>query len=467
MAERLRSCLGACAVVLFGLASCSSPKRNFPGGMGGSDFAGGAPAGGAHNDSGAAGQSRGGAPIQGDAGAAGESQAGAPTQDDGGAAGQSDGGAAGQGESGAPPDACIGKPCATPPKSACESTTKFRAYDVQGSCSAGVCSYASQQINCTCQMGACTTDPCLGVSCASPPGQKCKDDSTLTKYASMGTCSAGSCSYQASDSHCDFGCANGACNPDPCLGVTCNTQKPAICKDTTTKTSFAATGTCSAGVCNYQSMDAPCTGTNIGCSGAGMCAVCKADSSCGASCAACTSAAPHCKDLGTTSKCVQCLVDTDCGLGYCDPLGNGCRASPNGCNTFAQKSLVIKSVSASGVLPAASHGTFVAGTYVLTGIQYYGMTAAPSEGQTITVAVNGGLTTLNSYENLLDIAYRWTATYDTFSTPPVFTYTCVTPDNSLVGSTEPVDYTVVDGTTFWLFYPDGTGYGAKYIYTKQ
>lgn len=81
--------------------------------------------------------------------------------------------------------------------------------------------------------------------------------------------------------------------------------------------------------------------------------------------------------------------------------------------------------------------------------------------------MNGGLTTLNSYENLLDSAYRWTASFVTNSMPPVFTYTCVAPDNSWVGMTEPVDYTIVDGTTFWLLYPDGTGYGAKYIYTKQ
>src|SRR5450631_1551825 len=51
----------------------------------------------------------------------------------------------------------------------------------------------------------------------------------------------------------------------------------------------------------------------LGCGGrAEIHSVCKADSSCGASCTACGTGTPKCKDLGTTSQCVGCLSDGDC-----------------------------------------------------------------------------------------------------------------------------------------------------------
>ncbi|HYP90006.1 MAG TPA: hypothetical protein VEQ59_17675, partial [Polyangiaceae bacterium] len=69
----------------------------------------------------------------------------------------------------------------------------------------------------------------------------------LTTYAPAGTCASGSCSYDPTDKSCQFGCANGACNPDPCSGVTCKTQPAATCKDASTKTTYASSGTCDAG----------------------------------------------------------------------------------------------------------------------------------------------------------------------------------------------------------------------------
>jgi len=397
-----------------------------------------------------------------------QQEAGAAGENSGGTAGKDSGGGSGESSGGAPPDPCAGKTCDSPPDNDCESSTKFRAYDRQGSCSAGVCSYASQQISCTCQQGACTTDPCLSVTCASSPAQKCKDASTLTQYASSGTCNGGSCSYAASDSSCAFGCANGACKADPCLSMTCTTQKAAICKDATTKTTFAATGSCSAGTCNYPSTDVSCGGSNLGCSGAGVCGVCKSDSSCGASCGACPTSARRCKDLGSTSKCVECLVDTDCSPGVCEWSLNSCRPPLNGCNTLTQIGPTVTAVSASGTMPAGTRGTFAAGTYVLAGTQRFGTAEAPPEGQTLTVAVNGSQVTLNSYENLGDMQLRWTGIFYTNSVPPVFTYTCGAPSSDFqLNDPMPVDYTVVNGTTFWLLYPTDPGSGVKYIFTKQ
>jgi formylglycine-generating enzyme len=245
----------------------------------------------------------------------------------GGGGGRGEGGGAGEGGEagmGGPPgtggaaggsgpiDLCLGKVCDTPPASDCESATQFKAYDTTGGCSAGVCNYASHTSSCTCQAHMCTTDPCLTVKCDTPLEAYCKSPGTLTTYAASGTCSAGSCTYVATDQDCPFGCANAACNADPCAAVTCNVQPAAVCKGATTQVTFASTGTCTGGTCSYAATDTTC-GSNTQCSGAAVCSVCKADSSCGTSCAACTAGAPKCLDLGTTSKCVGCLSNAECG----------------------------------------------------------------------------------------------------------------------------------------------------------
>ena len=235
-------------------------------------------------------------------------------------------------DDGPPPDPCIGKVCNTPPSQDCSSSTKLKTYDSIGSCAAGECSYASHDIACTCVSQSCTTDPCVNVTCATPPAPICKDTNTLTSYAAAGTCASGSCSYAPSDKACAFGCANGACNPDPCSGVICNTQPPATCKSVSTKTSYASSGTCGgAAKCSYAATDSAC-GSNTTCAGAGVCSVCAADTSCGASCTACGSSAPKCKNLGTTSQCVQCVTNADCTSSaspVCNLVTNTCVARPS------------------------------------------------------------------------------------------------------------------------------------------
>jgi formylglycine-generating enzyme len=248
----------------------------------------------------------------------------------GGSAGTGGGGPEAGAGGAAEPDLCVGKVCDTPPDADCESPTLFKTYDKMGSCALGQCSYTAHSIACTCQSKACTTDPCIAVTCASPPDASCKDPNTLTTYAPSGTCSAGSCSYAPKDKTCDFGCANGACKPDPCASVTCNSAPAAKCKSTGTKTTYAATGTCSEGSCSYTPTDAGCM-TNQQCGGAGVCSVCKADATCGASCTACSGGTKKCKDLGTTSKCVACLSNGDCSgaTPHCNPANNACEAPPS------------------------------------------------------------------------------------------------------------------------------------------
>jgi sulfatase modifying factor 1 len=240
------------------------------------------------------------------------------------------------GEGGTASDQCVGVTCDTPPVSACDSPAQLTTYDKIGSCSDGACSYVSHAIACTCQSDACTTDPCIIVTCASPPAASCKDPDTLTTYASSGTCSEGSCSYAPKDKICDFGCANAVCKPDPCLGVACNVQPAAECKDKRTKTTYAATGSCSDGTCTYAPSNKGCD-TNQDCGGAGVCSLCKSDASCGATCAACGGATPKCQDLGTTSKCVGCLTNGDCSwpTSICNAATNACEIAPS-CKTLGK-----------------------------------------------------------------------------------------------------------------------------------
>jgi sulfatase modifying factor 1 len=175
--------------------------------------------------------------------------------------------AGGSGVAGAAQDPCLGKQCNTPPSSDCESGTQFKAYDKQGSCAKGLCSYTSHLIACACQAGACTVDPCAAVTCNTPPAALCKTAATATSYSATGTCSAGTCSYTPKDTDC---------------------------------------------------------GSNKVCI-AGVCSECKTDTSCGTACAACMGTTPKCKDLGTTSQCVGCLSDLDCTGGWkCDTTSNTC-----------------------------------------------------------------------------------------------------------------------------------------------
>ncbi len=265
-------------------------------------------------------------------------------------------------------DACIGDPCAgvscnSPPANAC-SGNDLIAYDPQGTCNGGSCEYTSQTLNCAdgCSAGACINDPCAGVSCATPPADSCSSASTLRHYASSGTCSGGTCDYSYTDESCAFGCSAATCldcsNDQSCgSGNYCDAGSCAVC-DTDThcgagcddcqaagefcdQTNYtcvecltnAQCGTgkrCSSGTCQPCNTNAFCgascmpCGSNQLCNGS-ACEVCKSDSACGASCSACGGATPHCKDLGASSSCVECLSNTDCDPGdTCDASGS-CR----------------------------------------------------------------------------------------------------------------------------------------------
>jgi Cys-rich repeat protein len=228
-------------------------------------------------------------------------------------------------------DPCIGITCKTPPANYCADTTHLAVYDVPGTCSGGNCSYATHSEYCQfgCQANVCNGDPCKGVSCNSPPANYCADASNLTVNEVPGTCSGGVCSYKTHAEYCQFGCAAGQCKGDPCVGVTCKTPPADYCVTSGSLHKFDATGQCSGGNCVYGATDVPCP---HGCAGGvckdcqttpdcgagtwcnnGTCIPCNTDLHCGSACTNCSAASQVCNVAGTA--CVQCVVNSHCGGG--------------------------------------------------------------------------------------------------------------------------------------------------------
>ncbi|MBL8911355.1 MAG: hypothetical protein JNM17_11740 [Archangium sp.] len=187
--------------------------------------------------------------------------------------------------------------CNAPPASTCLNPTTMRTYSAAGMCSNGTCNYTPTDTPCSngCSNGACTGDPCAGVTCNMPPGPTCANGTTrrtfaatgtcgggmcsyaptdtacntppptfcvtgttLRTYTSAGTCTSGACGYSSNDTSCPFGCANGACNPDPCQGVSCGSAPGPDCPNSTTRRTYTAPGTCSGGTCSYPSSTMTC-----------------------------------------------------------------------------------------------------------------------------------------------------------------------------------------------------------------
>jgi hypothetical protein len=159
-------------------------------------------------------------------------------------------------------DACAGVSCTTPPAPSCVDANTRRSYRPTGTCSGGQCSYDAVSMTCAfgCAAGACQGDPCAGVTCTTPPVAYCKDAGTARTFAATGTCAGGGCVYAVTDTPCAFGCVNGACASDPCAGVTCNTPPGKTCVNATTLRTWAPTGTCGGGSCSYASVDVACPG---------------------------------------------------------------------------------------------------------------------------------------------------------------------------------------------------------------
>ena len=174
---------------------------------------------------------------------------------------------------------CEGVTCVDPPPNTCANSQQLVVYDPVGSCDNGSCHYASHQETCPqgCDQGACIGDPCVGVSCNSPPAAYCADDAHLVVYDVPGTCDGGTCVYVTHTEYCSYGCANSVCNGNPCAGVSCSTAPANYCTDEDHLEVFSAPGACQNGTCEYPHHNEFCT---HGCSQG----VCEGDPCQGVSC---------------------------------------------------------------------------------------------------------------------------------------------------------------------------------------
>ena len=150
-------------------------------------------------------------------------------------------------------DPCTPNPCTSPPADTCTSDT-LQQHPNPGTCTspAGVpqCGYTSTMQDCTtidrvCQGGACV-DPCIGVTCTTPPAATCTGAGNLVArtYGASGTCSSPGgvteCDYTPTDKDCALsgqGCAAGACT-GPVLFVRVQSPDSIVDVPTTTKTVY-------------------------------------------------------------------------------------------------------------------------------------------------------------------------------------------------------------------------------------
>lgn len=152
--------------------------------------------------------------------------------------------------------------CDSAPTSAsCDGDTAV-SFNQIGTCDAGedgrVCNYTEVRTACEtgCVAGACVPDACVGLACDSPPAPTCAPDgTTLVEYSNPGSCDGGVCKYVTAPTSCALGCAGGACLSGTCDGVVCNQAPDDTCDGSTART-FSETGVCleinGRAVCDYS-----------------------------------------------------------------------------------------------------------------------------------------------------------------------------------------------------------------------
>lgn len=163
---------------------------------------------------------------------------------------------------------CEGVVCNAPPSASCKDASTLTTFASTGSCDplTGACTYSSSERTCAmgCQDGACVgEDPCANVTCNAPPAPTCLDGSTLRTFGQVGACTQGACDYPPTDITCQNGCKDGMCEgQDLCQNVTCNTPPPPTCSGNT-KVTYAAMGTCNmgTGMCTYAEQTEACAGS--------------------------------------------------------------------------------------------------------------------------------------------------------------------------------------------------------------
>ena len=155
-------------------------------------------------------------------------------------------------------DSCVGVICNTPPATYCTGNNTLRIFDGKGKCTEGSCIYRSQEVECDgrCENGQCVDEPCVGAVCL-PPASRC--DHGSVEFAKEGRCIDGVCDWEMDTITCPDGCSNGACTTEPCLGVDCKTPPSDHCLDDKTLIQYESPGKCSGtGTCQYDSDRVSC-----------------------------------------------------------------------------------------------------------------------------------------------------------------------------------------------------------------
>lgn len=247
-------------------------------------------------------------------------------------------------------DLCANVTCDAPPPATCMGSTR-RSYISPGACNAGSCAYTPQDTVCAngCNAGACLGDPCAGVSCTMPPAPICLNGSTRRTYASSGTCNLGGCNYPPTDQTCPYGCVNGSCMADPCSGISCTTPPGPTCQGNLRRT-YGATGTCSGAMCSYPPTDTACNSPPAtACVGANTLRTYGSSGTC------------------QSGACVYSPTDTTCA---------------NGCSNGACNADPCAGVSCTSAPPAVCTGSNTRRVYGSPGTCGAGMCSYPTQDQT-------------------------------------------------------------------------------------
>ena len=148
---------------------------------------------------------------------------------------------------------CLGKTGSCSSSDFCSGSYRFFG----GYCDAaqGRCSYNREYCQYGCASGQCNRDPCAGVSCSA---NVCGGDGRI---GTKGYCSGGKCYY--SWQYCAYGCSSGQCNSPPpkdlCAGISCNNYCSGErrifngkCDSSSGKCSYSSWEYCSYGCSNGQ-----------------------------------------------------------------------------------------------------------------------------------------------------------------------------------------------------------------------
>ncbi|MFT7624751.1 MAG: hypothetical protein ACI9WU_003941, partial [Myxococcota bacterium] len=179
-------------------------------------------------------------------------------------------------------DGCAQTPvtCETPPASMCDAGGDHVVYDATGTCDSqdGACDYLATTTPCDDQ-DPCTVDTCdatagcssVPMVCDSAPAAACDGSSNHLTYAVSGTCNAGVCEYAETATSCDDAdlCTTdlcdpaGGCNSTP--GVSCDSAPSASCNAQGDHVTYAAAGTCNPvdGQCSYGQTVTTCTDADL------------------------------------------------------------------------------------------------------------------------------------------------------------------------------------------------------------